>query len=217
MSIETTPAPTFTVVGARTVPVSGMPAFELLVEVEEPSGAPVYTINLHTQVHLEPSRRTYDDASRERMVELFGPPERWSATTGSIPWLAVDTLVPSFTGRTTFPLRVPCGYDLEVAATRYCDALREGELPLDLHFNGTVFHQGDEGRLAIAMIPWAATARYALPVEVWRTTIDRHYPAGGWIALHRETLDRLTAYRAQHGLSSFTATVERLLGEEGPR
>jgi hypothetical protein len=210
MSVAT--APEFTVVGARTVAVSGLPAFELLVEVVEPSGADVYTINLHTQLHLEPSRRTYDAQTRERLIELFGPPERWAATTGSIPWTAVDTLVPSFSGRTTFPLRVPCGYDLELAATRYCDGLRDGELPLDLHFNGTVFHRDEDGRLAIAMVPWAATARYALPYEVWRATIDRHYPAGGWIALDRQTLDALTAYRARHGLTSFSETVGRLLG-----
>lgn len=208
-------APEFTVVGARTVPVSGMPAFELLVEVEEASGAQVYTIALHTQIQLEPSRRPHDPETRERLLELFGPPERWGSTTGAIPWAAVDTLVPSFTGRTTFALRVPCGYDLELAATRYCDGLRDGVVPLDLHFNGTVFHRDEDGRLAIAMVPWAATARYKLPLEVWRATIDRHYPAGGWVALHRETLERLAGYRTEHALSSYTATIQRLLEEAG--
>ena len=50
-----------------------------------------------------------------------------------------------------------------------------------------------------------------MPHEVWRATIDRHYPAGGWIALHRETLEALTAYRAEHGLPSYTETIRRLL------
>jgi hypothetical protein len=211
MSVAAIPAPAFEIVGGRPDHAAGVPTFELLVEASEPGGRHVYTIALHTLVNIEAPRRAHDLDTKQRLVDLFGPPERWATTTGSMPWVRVDMLVPSFTGRTTFALPVPCGYDLEVAATRYCGGLRDGVIPLDLHFNGTVFHRDDDGRLQIAMVPWAATARFDLPYDVWRETIDRHYPNGGWLALHETTIERLTAYRARHALTSFDAAVARLL------
>ncbi len=45
--------------------------------------------------HVEPAKRTYDAATRERLVELFGAPERWAATTRSFLWRRVDVLVPT--------------------------------------------------------------------------------------------------------------------------
>lgn len=204
------PSPAFEVLDARPGPLGGTPTLELILEVTEPSGALVYTIALHTKIGVEPARRAHDGEARERLTELFGPGGR--STAGTVHWLSVDMLVPSFTGRTSFTLTVPIGYDLEVSATRYCDGLREGEIPLDLHFNGSVFHRDPEGRLQIVLVPWSATARYALPYEVWREAIERHYPNGGWIALQRDTLAALREYRTQEGMPSFDACVQRLLG-----
>jgi hypothetical protein len=52
-----------------------------------------------------------------------------------------------------------------------------------------------------------------MPVVVWDDLIARHYPGGGWIALHEETIERLIAARAQRGLLSFEATISALMEE----
>ena len=46
-------------------------------------------------VLIEPARRTYDAETREKLVELFGPPERWATTTRSLVWHQADVLVPA--------------------------------------------------------------------------------------------------------------------------
>lgn len=208
------PSPEFTVLDARPDRAAGVPTLKLDLDIAEPSGLLVYTIALHVQVQFEPARREHDEETRARMLELFGPPERWGKTAGSMPWMALDALVPSFTGRTTFSLSFPCGFDHEVAATRYCGALREGTIPLDLHFNGTVFHRGPDGRLQVSMVPWSAVARYDLSWETWGAAIHGYYPTGGWVALSTDTMEQLTALRADLGVS-YDACIGRLLAERG--
>lgn len=207
------PSPEFAVLDARPDRSAGVPTLKFNLDIAETSGLQVYTIALHVQVHLEPARREHDEETRARMGELFGPSERWSTTAGTVPWMAVDALVPSFTGRTTFSLTFPCGYDHEVAATRYCSALRGGVVPLDLHFNGMVYHRGPEGTVQMVLIPWSAVTRYDLPWDIWEDAMRGYYPTGGWVALETDTMQRLTAYRAEHGLKSYEQVVNQLLEE----
>src|SRR5262249_46213961 len=95
------PEPDFEVLGARPVKYAAAPMLTIDLQISEPSGRPVYMIALTIQLMIEPARRTYDDATRERLLELFGPPERWSVTTRSVVWTQLDVLVPAFTGVTT--------------------------------------------------------------------------------------------------------------------
>jgi len=161
--------------------------------------------------HIDPARRSYDDATRERLVELFGAPERWGATTHSFQWARVESLVPSFTGSTAFTIDVPCTYDLEVASAKYFDALRDGDVPLSFHFNGTVLYRGVDDRLQVVLVPWSCSSRWRMPVEVFKRTIAAHYPGGGWIRLQHETLDALARRKAELGLHTFDDTVRELL------
>ena len=144
-------------------------------------------------------------------MELFGAPERWASTTRSFLWTQVGALVPPFTGQTDFPLTVACTYDLEVAAAKYVYSLPDGEVPLTLHFSGTVLYEDGDGRLQLTMVPWSCSARFMLPVATWRAMMAEHYPGGGWVRLETETLDRLAAVKARDGLPSFDATVRSLL------
>ena len=210
---ETIPGPEFAVVGARADRAQGVPTLKFELEISEPSELLVYTIALHVQVHLEPARRQHDEETRARLFELFGPSERWSSTAGTVPWMAVDALVPSFEAQTTYGLSFPCGYDHEVAATRYCGALREGVVPLDLHFNGRVYHRGPGGTIQMVLIPWSAVARYDLPWEVWRDTMRGFYPSGGFVSLDHDTMDKLTALRHERGLKTYDQCVAALLEE----
>jgi Family of unknown function (DUF6084) len=205
------PALEFTILGAEPIEHAASPGVRFHLLADEPEGREVYAVALSTQIHIDPARRTYDDETRERLVELFGPRERWGATTHSFQWARIDTLVPSFSGSTPFTIEVPCTYDLEVASAKYFDGLGDGDVPLSFHFNGTVLYCGADDRLQVVLVPWSCTSRWSMPVEVWRRTIAAHYPGGGWIRLQRETLEALSRRKAERGLHSFDDTVQELL------
>jgi hypothetical protein len=205
------PALEFSVLGAEPIEHAASPGLRFHLHAGEPGGREVYAVALSTQIHVDPARRAYDDGERERLVELFGPRERWGATTHSFQWARVDSLVPSFTGSVAFAIEVSCTYDLEVASAKFFDALAGGEVPLSFHFNGTVLYCGADDRLQVVLVPWSSTVRWRMPVDVWRRTIDAHYPGGGWIRLQRETLEALSRRKAEQGLHTFDDTVRGLL------
>jgi hypothetical protein len=206
----TGPAPAFEILGAEAVPHAAAPTLRFRLRVIDPSGVPVHAIALAVQLQLEPARRRYDEATRARLVDLFGEPERWGATTTrSFLWAQVGTVVPAFNGRADFTVDVPCTYDLEVAAAKYLYSLPDGEAPLAMHFSGTILF----GELQIAMVPWSCTASWKLPVATWREMMAAYYPGGGWVRLENETLDKLAERKARDGLPSFDATVAGLLDD----
>ena len=204
------PVPEFEVVGSEPVSRAAAPTLSFRVRVTDSSAADVYTIALTVLITIEPAKRTYDDETRERLVELFGEPERWATTTTNFRWTQADVLVPSFTGSTEFEVAVPCTYDLEVASSRYFDGLSGGEAPLRFHFNGTVLY-ANGGEVQMLRVPWDRSARYAMPVEVWRRMSAEHYPFRTWMALDRETLGRLMRRKADLGLPTLDACVAELL------
>lgn len=205
----------FTVLGVEPLAHSVVPTLRFHLHVTEPDAREIYTIALSAQIHIDPARRAYDAETRERLVELFGAPERWGATTHSFQWAFVEKLVPSFCGSTTFAVEVPCTYDLEVAASKYFSSLPDGEVPLSFHFNGTVMYCGAEDRLQVVLVPWSCSTRYGMPADAWKRAIAAHYPNGGWIRLGDEALERLGRHKAERGLHSFDLTVLDLLEGRG--
>ena len=171
-------------------------------------------IVLAAQINIDPARRTYDDATRARLVELFGAPERWASTTRSFMWTQVGAMVPPFTGQTDFSFPVAGTYDLEVAAAKYFYSLPDGEIPLTMHFSGTVLYEGADGRLQLTMVPWSCSA--LVPAAGGGVAGDdgEHYPGGGWVRLETETLDRLRrAQGAFAGCRTSTPRVRELLDD----
>jgi hypothetical protein len=218
MKVEegTTPAlaePEFEVLGARPVRYAAQPTIAFDLQVSEPSGRPVYMLALTIQLMIEPARRAYDDATREQLEGLFGPPERWSVTTRSLVWAQLDVLVPAFAGSTTVSVPVTCSYDLEVVAGKYLRALPDGEAPLALHFNGTIYYPRGDGGLQMVLVPWSKSADFRMPVTVWRETIEHYYPNTGWVALRSQTLESLQREKLRRGLPTLDACLERLLDE----
>ena len=210
------PEPEFEVLGARAVKYAAAPMLMLDLQVSETSGRPVYMIALTIQVMLEPARRRYDDPTREKLLELFGPPERWSVTTRSLVWCQLDVLVPAFTGSTTVSVPISAAYDLELAAAKYLHSLPDGEAPLALHFNGTIYYPGDDGGLQMVLVPWTKSIDFRLPVSVWRETVNHYYPNTGWVALRTETLRELQRAKLDRGLATLDATVSALIDEGRP-
>ena len=210
------PDPEFAVLGARPVRYAASPMLALDLQVSEPSGRQVYMIALTIQLMIEPARRRYDDATRERLLELFGPPERWAVTTRSLVWSQLDVVVPAFTGSTTVAVPLACSFDHELAAAKYLHSLPDGEAPLALHFNGMIYYRRDDGGLQMVLVPWTKSIDFRMPVSVWRETIEHYYPGTAWVALRAQTLEALQRAKLDRGVATLDACVAELL-QEGRR
>ena len=214
-ALDPPPEVAFAVLGARPVKYAAAPTLALDLEITESHGRHVYMLALSVQLMIEPARRAYDDKAHERLVELFGAPERWAVTTRSLVWSTRDVVVPAFTGRTTVTVPVDCHYDLELAAAKYLHALTDGEAPLALHFNGMVYYPGEGGALQIVLLPWSNSIGFRMPVAVWRETIEHYYPGTAWVGLRAETLEALQRAKLARGLATLDDTLTALLGEAG--
>ncbi len=207
------PDPEFAVIGARSVRYAATPMLTLDLQITEPSGRQIYMVALTIQLMIEPARRSYDDATRERLFELFGAPERWAVTTRSLVWSQLDVVVPAFTAATTVAVPIACNYDMELAAAKYLHSLPDGEAPLALHFNGMIYYAGEDGALQMVLVPWTKSIDFRMPVSVWTKTIDHYYPNTTWLAVRNETFEGLQREKLRRGLATLDACVSALLDE----
>ncbi|HZQ33172.1 MAG TPA: DUF6084 family protein [Mycobacterium sp.] len=204
---------TFTVVDVAPQPYAVTPALTARVGATAAGEDPVHAIALRCQVRIEPLRRRYSDDEAAGLLDLFGPRERWSATQRTFLWLHSTVMVPGFAGVTEVELPLECTYDFEVTASKYMHALRDGTIPLQFLFSGTVFTRGAHG-FAVQQVPWDREDRYDLPVSVWRDLMNAHYPNSGWVRLNRDTLDALAAYKSAHGMLGFDDAVMSLVNDK---
>jgi hypothetical protein len=120
-------------------------------------------------------------------------------------------VVPRFTGSTLADVSVPCTFDFNVAATKYFHGVTDGDLPLCFQFSGTVFYQGGDETLQVAPISWDNEAKYQLPVKVWKDLMDAYYPNSAWLALQRDTFEKLYQYKVREGIPTWEEALERAL------
>ena len=206
------PDPDFEVLSSRAIARAAAPTVGFRVKVSDGSGLTILTMALGVVITVEPSKRPYDSESRERLVELFGPPERWASTTTNFRWAQADAVVPAFSGgEAEFELVVPCTYDLELAAAKYFHGLGDGVAPLRFHFNGTVIYEAGDGRMQVVQIPWDRSPRFRMPIEVWRKTIADAYPFRSWVPVHADTLAKLERRKAEGAVPTFDAVIDELL------
>jgi hypothetical protein len=213
----TIPAVSFAVLEAAPLERAAVPTLRFALHVEGPPGVDVRAILLDVQIQIAARRRPYADEEHGRLQELFGPPDAWSSSLRTLLWTRTSLTVPRFSGSTVVDVLVPCTYDFEVLASRYLDALTGGDVPLELLFSGTVMHLGDGGALQVTRIPWDLEAEYALPLEVWRATMDQHFPGTAWLRVRKDTFDRLAAFRARRVLPTWEAAFDTLLDDEEGR
>jgi hypothetical protein len=199
----------FSVVGARADPYAATPTLVLRLQIRESSGAKVDAIALRTQIRLEVQRRRYAAEESALLVELFGEPARYGDTLKPMLWTHVAQMVTAFEGVTEVDLPIPCSYDFEVAAHKYLASLHDGIIPLDLLFSGMVFVEG-AGGVTPEFVPWNCEARFALPVAVWRETVDAFFPNSAWIRVNRDLFDELRRFKIASGLPTWDAALERL-------
>ncbi len=204
----------FAALGARPVKYAAAPMLAIDLQISETTGRDVYMVALSIQLMIDPARRRYDEATRERLVELFGPAERWAVTTRSLVWSKLDVLVPAFTGSTTVTIPIACHFDLELAAAKYLHSLPDGVAPLALHFNGMIYYPTETGGLQMALIPWSKSIDFRMPVSVWQETIAHYYPGTAWIAVRTDTFEALQREKLARGLATLDACVTELLKDD---
>jgi hypothetical protein len=209
----------FQVEGAEPERVAAAPLllFKLRVSERAASGAPltpIHAVALNCQLRIEPARRRYGPREQERLVDLFGDPPRWGQTLRPMLWTHASTVVRPFVGSTVTDLPAPCSHDFSLAATKYFDALQDGEIPLCFLFSGTVFYEIEGRGLQVAPVPWDKEAYFRLPAATWKALMDLYYPNSAWLCLRKDVFDRLGAYRSRRGLPTWEQAVEALLSAE---
>jgi hypothetical protein len=198
---------------ADVVPVlhAAAPTLSFSLRVEDRTERDVFMAALSVMIQIEPVKRPYEPEERERLAELFGEPHRWATSAQRLMWSTESVLVQAFRGQTSVEMQVLCNYDLELAATRYFHGLDGGEVPLALHFNGTIYYRAEDGGLQITQVPWDTVADFRMPLGVWTRMIDSYYPYRGWLPLQRETLEALRRRKVDRGLPTYDQAVLELL------
>lgn len=201
----------FAVTGAEGERFAALPTLGFQTEISRTGGGPVASVALTCVVRIDVARRRHEPDAHRALTELFGLPEQWGRTMGPLVWARTTLHVPAFDDRTSVRIPVECSYDTELAVTKYQRAVRDGDVPLDFLFSGTVFHQAPGGGLRASMISWSHDVRYALPAEVWHRLTDRYHGGGAWLRLSGRTHDRLDDYRARRVLGTPEDAVRDLL------
>lgn len=190
------------------------PQLTARLRIGEASGAVIHAMALRCQVRILAQRRGYDAEEESGLLELFGARGRWPSTLKPLLWMQSGVLVQGFTGTVDIDLPLPCTFDFDVSAAKYLNSLRDGSVPLEFLFSGTVFTRGAAG-FGVEQIPWDRECRYALPVAVWRSLMDAFFPNQGWLRLDRGVLAALARYKAARGLISWDTAIEGLLAGAG--
>jgi hypothetical protein len=184
--------------------------FKLRITNPSPS-IDVRNVLLQCQLRIDVTRRCYEQADQERLAELFGEPSRWRETLSSMLWTHATLQVPAFEGECVAGLPVQCSFDFNVAATKYFDGLRGGEVPVSLLFSGTVFYRDADGLLQMDQISWSKQANFRLRVDVWRKMMDLYYPNCAWLRIDREVFDELHRFKRENGFTGWDTALRALL------
>ncbi|HVQ99877.1 MAG TPA: DUF6084 family protein [Mycobacterium sp.] len=203
----------FAVLEVTPEPYTVTPVLTARIEVSTGGDDQVHAIALRAQVRIEPLRRSYSDDEAAGLTDLFGARERWATTQRTFLWQHCTAMVPGFTGSTTVALPLDCTYDFEVAAAKYLHALRDGAIPLQFLFSGTVFVKSERG-FSVQQVSWDCEDHYDMPVAIWRALVAQHYPNTGWVRLNHETVAALAAYKSSRGLLDLDHAVTSLLNSE---
>jgi hypothetical protein len=202
----------FQVQGVSVIPYAASPMLAFKLRVENANAEePIQSVALRCQIQIEATRRKYDAGEQERLLDLFGAPERWSQTLRAMLWTHANVTVPPFQGSTLVDLPVQCTFDFNVAAAKYFAGLEGGDVPLNLMFSGTIFYDAGDSTLQVEQIPWDREAKYRLPVRVWKEMMEIYYPNSAWLCLRRDVFERLYQYKMRRGIPTWEQALESIL------
>jgi len=205
----------FQIESAEAVSYAAVPMLALQLRITNTmDDQPIHTLSLRCQVQIEPTRRRYIPQEQEKLLDLFGEPERWSRTVRSLLWMNTSVNVPAFTGSTLVELQLPCSFDFNVAITKYFHAIESGDIPVCVLFSGTIFYCGEDGALQVAQIPWDNEVNYRFPAAMWKQMMDTYYPNSAWLRLERDVFDRLYQYKVRHGIPTWEQLLDKLVSSK---
>lgn len=202
----------FTIQSAEAPPYHATPTLLFKLALRNRESDTVRSIMLKVQVKILAAARSYDEAERQRLGELFGLPQQWARSLKSLPWMQAVVLVPAFDRETIVGVSLPCTYDFEVAGARYLFAVHGGNIPLEFLFSGTMFYDGPAG-LQAAQISWDKETTYRLSATLWQEMMDHYFPNSAWLRLQKEVFDMLYNFKVQQKLPSWDAAVQQLLDD----
>jgi Family of unknown function (DUF6084) len=180
----------FKIEAAEAVEHAAAPLIALKLRVTNlPASEAIHTLTLRCQVQIEPAKRRYVPQEQEKLLDLFGTPERWSRTVRPLLWMNTTVAVPGFTDNVVVDLELPCTFE----------------------FSGTVFYQGADEALQVAQVPWDREANFRLPVSVWKEMMEMHFPNVAWLCLRRDVFEQLYEYKVRHGLPTWEQAISRAL------
>jgi hypothetical protein len=203
----------FQVTGVEAASRGLSPFLHFKVQVTGGKNEVVESLILQAQIQIQCAQRIYNPAEKEKLVEIFGTPERWGQTLRNKLWANVSATAGQFTGQTTVILPVPCSYDMNILGTKYFYALEGDEVPLLFLFSGTIFHSTEEGRLQVERISWNKECAYRMPVQAWKEIMEQHYPHSAWIPLQNTVFEEIYAYKRRMGLATWEEVIQRLLSQ----
>jgi Family of unknown function (DUF6084) len=204
----------YRITGVRAAAHGVTPLLHFGLEITNaPEDEVIHAVILQAQIQIQSSQRSYSSQEKLKLADLFGSPERWGQTLRNKLWAHSTISVSEFAGSIETILPVPCTYDLNIAGTKYFNALDGGNVPLLFLFSGTVFYAAADSRLQVERISWNKECVFQMPVSVWQEMMNQHYPNSAWIYLHRDVFERLLDYKREQGLPTWEATLERLLPE----
>jgi hypothetical protein len=205
----------FQIEGAEAVAHAATPLIALKLRITNlPFTEAIHTLTLRCQVQIEPAKRRYGPEEQQKMLDLFGEPDRWSRTLRPLLWMNTSVAVAGFTDNLLVDLQLPCTFDFNVAATKYFHALNDGEIPVCVMFSGTVFYSSTDGVLQIAQIPWDREANFRLPISIWKQMMDQHFPNTAWLCLQRDAFEQLYEYKVRHGIPTWEQVIARVLAAQ---
>ena len=89
----------FQVEGSEAVANAAVPLIALKLRITNlPAEEAIHSVALRCQVQIEPARRRYESAEQEKLLDLFGTPDRWSRTVRPMLWMNTSVAVPGFSG-----------------------------------------------------------------------------------------------------------------------
>jgi hypothetical protein len=201
---------TFSIDGVEAIEFAVTPTLLFKLRISADAGVEVRSVSLNAQLRISANQRPCTLLEQERLAAVFGPPEHWPTTLGSLLWTHVTIVVPPFVGSTTVDLLVPTTCDFEVVSTKYFLLLEDGSVPLELLFSGSVFYLSASG-LQVERIGWDKEARCTMPLAVWRQALDNVFPNSAWLRIPRDLFTRLADARTRGAYPSWEATFEELL------
>ena len=122
-------------------------------------------------------------------------------------WGSTNVVVGSFSAPSpaSCKLRLSCGYDANLSVAKYLETVSEGEIPLELNFDGICFWGGNSQNIS------RRTKDTTIPTSTWRSLVLAYYRNARWIMITSETLKTLEEFRDKWQLHTHDEVIKELI------